>query len=204
MAGKYAGIIDKLPRSFNTDPDYQEKVNAIKQQILQPAPDSSTPEDRKELSSDAIEEFVLEITAMQQVLNDNMIRSLGGALHASKLARIFRDLRVIKKMFDEQEKVLNILLDAYGQLLVDQYEVEGTSSLKLDDGASVRVQYEPHATVVDREANRKWAIANGLENLLSLPWQTVNALTKESLLKGEPEPDGVSATSYPKVVYTKG
>jgi hypothetical protein len=76
--------------------------------------------------------------------------------------------------------------------------------MKLDDGASVRVQYEPHATVVDREANRKWAIANGLENLLSLPWQTVNALTKESLLKGEPEPDGISVTSYPKIVYTKG
>jgi hypothetical protein len=95
-------------------------------------------------------------------------------------------------------------LEAYGQLIVDQYENEAVTSLKLEDGGTVRVQVEPHAKVVDRNANREWAMKNNLENLLALPWQTVNALAKEALLQGEDPPDGVEISARPKIVYTKG
>lgn len=200
---KYAGIIETLPRSLGTDPDFQEKVNAIKRQILEPPSDSTTPEDRQELSGEALEDLLLEVKALQSVINDALIHSLGGKLQAYRLAKIYRDIRIMKSAFEDQEKVTNVLLEAYKQLLVDQYEVEGISSLKLDNGSSIRTQPEPHAQVTDKDANRKWAIENGLENSLSLPWQTVNALTKEALLQGNEPPDGVTAVSITKVVYTK-
>jgi aconitase B len=34
MAGKYAGVIDKLPRVLSTTPDYQQRVNAVKAELL--------------------------------------------------------------------------------------------------------------------------------------------------------------------------
>jgi len=123
---------------------------------------------------------------------------------ASAMAEEFGRLRRRKKRWEEREKKLNMRIAAIEQLLVEQYEVEGISGLKLVDGSSVRVQTEPYGQIVDRDALRVWAIANGLERSLMLPWQTVNAITKQNLLDGNPEPEGVKAHAMDKVVFTKG
>lgn len=196
MASKYADIVKTLPRSYGTDPDFQEKVNAVKRKILEPTTEEG-------MSTEAIEDLILEITAMQSVVNDALIRGVGGAPIASSVAKVFVGVRKMKNAYNEQEKITNILVEAYEQILINQYEIEETTSLKLDDGAAVRIQYEPHGAVTDKEANRLWAIENGMENSLSLPWQTVNALTKEALLRGEEPPAGVECTTRTKVVYTK-
>jgi hypothetical protein len=197
--GKYADIVDKLPRDWGTDPAFQDKVNAVKRTILEGDPEK---EGLAELSSDAIEEIILEITSLQQVLNDHLIRKIG-ARTANRLASLYADVRKMKDSFDKQEKTTNVIVDAYEQLLVEQYEAETTRSLELDGVGVVRVQYEPAAKIVDKAANRKWAVDNGMEQDLSLPWPTVNALTKALLLQGEDAPGGVEAVSRPKVVFTK-
>ena len=198
--GKYADIIDTLPRSLGTEPDYQEKVNVVKKNIIESIPD---PE-HLPLSSEVIVDLIADVTPLQKVINDSLIQAMNGKMQASNLARIYADVRRMKSAFETQEKVTNILEDAYKQLLIDQYEAEATTSLTLDDGASVRIQSEPHGRIVDKDANRKWAMDNGLETSLALPWQTVNALTKEMLLRGEEPPDGVEAEARTKVVFTKG
>jgi len=194
MASKYESIVDKLPREFGTESHFQEKVNEIKKQILE------SPPDEKDLSSDALEDLVIEVTALQSVINDSLIKAVGGQPTAARLTQIWTDLRKMKDSFDEQEKVTNALLEAYKQILVDQCEEEGLATVKFRDGSGMRLQYEPNGRVVDREANRKWAMNTGLENLLSLPWQTVNSLTKQALLRGEDAPPGVEATTRVKVV----
>lgn len=196
--GKYADIVDKLPRSFGQDPDRQAKIDALRQNILNTEP---SPDD---MSSEAIELYCEEITAMLSVLNDKLIKACGGDRHASKFARAYRDVRRVRDLLAEQEKATSLIKDTYEQLVVDQYEVEGTTNLHLEDGDAVRVQYEPQAKVVDKDKLRQWAYANEMENELTIPWQTVNALTKRLLLDGSPEPEGVEAVSHPKVVYTKG
>jgi hypothetical protein len=200
MASKYAHIIDKLPKSFGLEPDEQAKVNALKKEILEKAPDPDKPE----MTNEVLEELIMEVESMQEVINDALIRGVGGKRTAARMAELYKGVRIVKNAYDRQEKILNKIKEAYHQLLTDQYEVEGIRSLGLEDGGSVRVQYEPHAKVVDKRANRLWAIENNLENSLTLPWQTVNALTKDALVKGEEPPDGVEAESRPKVVYTKG
>lgn len=119
------------------------------------------------------------------------------------LAKEYRALRLDREALDAQLAALNARLTAVEQLLWDSYEQDGLSSVKLDDGSSVSVQPEPAAQVQDRDALRAWAVANGMERALTLPWQTVNAVTKQRLLDGDPLPDGVAATVRTKTVLRK-
>jgi hypothetical protein len=128
----------------------------------------------------------------------------GFKLHASHLAKSYAKIRLEKEDIEEDLSEVNLRLTAVSQLLTDQYEVESTSTVKLEDGTSVGVQLEPNAQVQDRDALRKWAIESGLERSLQLPWQTTNALTKERLLQGLPEPDGVLAHVRAKIVFKRG
>jgi hypothetical protein len=124
-------------------------------------------------------------------------------LHASALARRYLAIRREKDEIKDQLSEVDLRLTAVTQLLADQYEVEGTTSVKLEDDSSVSVQLEPHASVFDRDALRAWAIEQGLERSLALPPMTVIALTKERLLQGLSEPDGVKAAVRSKIVYRR-
>ena len=96
----------------------------------------------------------------------------------------------------------NLRLEALAQMITDQFDDEDVTSLKIQ-GATVRVQIEPYASVKDRDLFRRWCIANGLEESLQLPWQSTNSITKERLLAGDPEPDGVEAFQKSKLVLTR-
>lgn len=163
--GKYAHIIDSLPKYLGNDPAYQDKVKAVK-------------------------------TAM---VAENPV----GHRQASFTAELYGEIRLEKEVHDELLKEVELRLAAISELMTEAYENEGVTSIGLDDGDTIRVQYEPHAVCNDREANRLWAIANGLEHDLQLPWQSINKLTKDALLAGEEEPDGVIAYSKPKIVRTR-
>lgn len=161
MAGKYAHLEGKLPRTLNTDAKHQEKVDALKASLV-------------------------------------VERS------PASLAQAYASLRREKDELSEQLSELQVRVDAVAQLLAEAYENEGVASLKLGDGSSVSVQLEPSAKVEDKEAFRLWCIANGLERSLQLWPSTTNALVKERLLEGAPEPDGVTAVMITKLVLRRG
>ena len=163
MAGKYAKVIQNLPRMAGEEPAYQQKINAVKQAMKEE------------------EEF---------------------KQHASYFAKIYTEARDERDLIAEQMLEINLRLAAIEQLLVEQYEVEETTSLKLETGPTVRVQLEPYAQVQDHEAYRSWCIEQGMESLMSVPWMTTNKITKERLLDGEPEPPGVKAYVKSKIVVT--
>lgn len=124
--------------------------------------------------------------------------------HASALAAHYVQVRLLKKALDEKRKKLNIEEAAIIQLMDEQFDAEGTTSLTLSSGANVRLQYEPYATVKDRELFRLWCIENGLERSLMLPWSTTNSTVKELLLAGEPEPPGIATYNKVKGVFKSG
>ena len=112
------------------------------------------------------------------------------ALDASDPAALARAYAVARRRITDINAQLsdaNLTSAAIEQLIIACYESKGTSFVKLDDGSSVGTQVEPYAAVIDRDANRAWAIANGLGNMLVLPWQTVNAQVKSLLEAGELE-----------------
>lgn len=168
--GKYAEIVKTLPR-LPEDADYQQKVNAVKELLLQ-----------GELE-----------------MPDGM-----GYPSSGMIAHAYREARDKKDDLEDELKATQLKLTALEQLLDDRYENDGIKSCVLDDGSTVGIQLEPHASVVDRNANRAWAVANGYESQLSLPWQTINAITKQHRLDGQPDPDGVSVFSKTKVVLRRG
>ncbi len=122
----------------------------------------------------------------------------------SDLAYEYAMSRKQKDELDGQLSVIQERLDALKYLLIPTFEEKELSSVKLAaTGQTVSIQREPYARVTDKEAYRKWCIKNDMENEMSLPWQTTNALTKEALLQGLAEPDGVEAFVLEKLVLRK-
>jgi hypothetical protein len=128
-----------------------------------------------------------------------------GLANAYILARTEKDLLELKL------REVNLRVAALEQMLTasqdgrepgwGQYGV-GLNSLRLASGDTIRIERAPYGQVVDREAYRQWCIKNGYERQLMLWPSRTNTIVKERLLAGEPEPDGVTAFSQVKVVFT--
>ncbi len=123
---------------------------------------------------------------------------------AGYMARKYADLRAAKAEVEEELSAINAQIAAMEGMLFEQMEVEGVSQLKMPDGASVNIGYEPSAKVINKEAFRLWCIANGFEKALQLWPSTTNAECKNRLLQGLPDPDGVSVQARQKIRFSKG
>jgi len=122
---------------------------------------------------------------------------------ASYMASVYADIRLEKAAVEAVLKEVQVRLDAIEELMVDQYEAEGLTFLRLDDGMSVGINIEPVAVVEDPEAFRLWCLANGYEKRMVLHSSTTQSVVKERLMEGEPEPDGVTSYARPKITLRK-
>lgn len=194
--GKYSNL--KLPHYVNPDQKYTHKIQLVKDQIIEP-----NTLDREAILL-GLAHVMERVGADLGDVNQKLLNFAGGKIFAAVFARGYRETRAIKEALQEQLKVIELTLEAYTQLTIDQFEVEGTTSLKMDDGSSVRVQEEPYAGVENKEVFRLWCIENDLGSQLQLWPSTTATLTKERLLAGLPEPDGVKAYLKSKIVFSKG
>ena len=120
------------------------------------------------------------------------------------LIKKYAHQRSQKKEVEKQLKVINQAIEALVTLIIPMYEEKGISSMKIaTTGQTVSVQEEPVGKILDRDQFREWCKANDLERSLVLPYQTMNALVKERLLNGDPEPDGIEAYTLQKIVLRK-
>ena len=140
-----------------------------------------------------------KVEAIKRTLKEGGLK-----LTASELAREVSKQRLRVQGIEDVLYDQNITLEALHQMLVGAYDDEDVGQLTLADGGSVRVQPEPYVKVEDKAALRKWCIANGLEESLALPWQTLANVTKELLLDGQTEPTGTSVWIKNKVVVSHG
>lgn len=125
-------------------------------------------------------------------------------LHTARgLAELYAEQRAIREATEKTLKGDNLRLEAIRQLFCEAMDEEDTTSLTLTGIGAIRVQVEPYAQVMDKPAFRRWCVENGLEESLSLPWQSTNSITKQRLLDGLPEPEGVEAFQKDKVVLTR-
>lgn len=147
---------------------------------------------------DKVEQRKREILDKHAADNDGSIEVRGSALAALYIAARDEQEEAEARLYDK-----NLELEALSQLYAAQCESENVTSQTVTGLGSVRVQSEPYTKVTDKEAFRQWCIRKGLETSLVLPWQSANAIVKELLMAGEPEPDGVEATIKTKVVLTR-
>lgn len=120
------------------------------------------------------------------------------------LLELYITVREARDDLKSRLKGAQLTLTALEQLVASRYETEGVTSVKLSTGDSVRTESAPHAVVEDPVAFTAWCRKDpDLATQLTLPWPRANALTKERLIAGEPEPPGVRAYNRTKVVLTK-
>jgi hypothetical protein len=124
--------------------------------------------------------------------------------HASSIALTYAELRREAEAKAAELSDIKLRLAAAMLLMLEQYEVEGTTGLTLKNGDKIRWQPEPHLVVTDKETFRQWCLKNGLEREMVLPWGKANKMAKEMLLAGQPESEGAELFMRPKVVFEKG
>lgn len=113
------------------------------------------------------------------------------------LVNKYIELRDEKNKIEAMLKDVNVDLDAIEGLVAEHFERNGIEQVRSTDGL-VSVYVEPYTSVQDPDALREWCIKEGLARSLTLPWQTVNSLTKQRLEDGLPEPTGVTVFAKTK------
>lgn len=195
---KYAHVMKGLPKFNGETPERQQTLNALKDEVLSTPTAANWNVSAQILSTLADgEEIVKHAIALNK-------ESVGADDHsAATLARAYADARVMKDAIADWASNIQLLLDAFEQMMVKQMETERVASLRLESGASVSTYSEPYGQVVDKDLFRYWCIANGYENQLQLWPSTMNAIAKERTLQGEAPPDGVEVSARTQVRLNK-
>jgi len=139
----------------------------------------------------------------QDVRHRSLVEKEASKITATKpaeLAKMYLKIREKKEVKADELKSIQVILDAIIHKLKTAYEEEGITQIKLEGGATVSTQPEPVSQVTNKDEIREWAIAQGLERELSLPWSTLNSIVKQLLVSGKPEPPGVKAFMRTKIV----
>lgn len=194
--GKYDAVIRQLSELPPEDTASQQKINEIKAEIR--AAETHTPE--------SLAKTYLGIRAEKDTLKD-------------ELSEVQQRLTAVEQLLAESHDTAESGWGTHGAK---------DNAVRLASGVTIAVQREPAAKVEDKEAFRRWCVAppdvcmicggdderhhegdgldhpfkpgGGLEKALQLWPATMNALTKERLLAGEPEPDGVRAFFITKII----
>lgn len=140
------------------------------------------------------------------------VKSIIKERHPLILAENYIGLRQTREFVKAKLTELELQVEAHEQLLESSQEAGESAwgkygvkpnALRLSTGDTIRIQKEPTGKVVDKEMYRLWCLDNGYERQLQLWPSTTNAIIKERLLHGDPEPDGTEAYFLTKVVLVK-
>jgi hypothetical protein len=131
-----------------------------------------------------------------QIILDGEVKKRG-----ADLAFEWLNIREEEDVLKGQLKEVSLRKEAVAQILAEQYDAEGTSSLTIAGIGVVRVDPEPYASVQDPEALREWCLKQAALSLkMKLSWPTVNALVKERALMRAGPPPGVNVFMRNKLV----
>lgn len=113
-------------------------------------------------------------------------RMTHGALTLKELMAKYAEIRAQKDELEDQISCLNVDIEALNQLLLEQLEAAGLTSMKAEDGKNFFMNVEPTVKVIDRGLLEAHIEAHPeLEYLYGIMWQSLNSLVKEKLEKGE-------------------
>ena len=108
------------------------------------------------------------------------------------LSSIFERLRSLKEAIEKKALArVDLQLEAVTQLLVERAVDLNLTALPMDSGVKYLLIDQPHTSVADRTKVREWFTTNDQAEILSPPWQTLNAIVKAKLEAGA-DPDDVA------------
>jgi hypothetical protein len=111
----------------------------------------------------------------------------------ASLTAAYNAVRDLKEDVEDFLKSLNTEEAAIVQLLVDDLETDGLTQIRTGDGTSFSLKDDVYTSVEDRAAFMAWIKENGLEDILSVHYQTMNGMVKERFENAQPLPPGLKA-----------
>jgi hypothetical protein len=142
--------------------------------------------------------------AYQEKIDTRKAELAIASLPPGELARKFNDVDLELDVLEEQRKNLQMTKTAIEQELLQAFEDDDLSSVKLTDGTLVYQQDDPYPSVRDRGGLMKFIKKEKIEGLMSLPWQTLSSIVKERLMSGQSVPEGVEVFMKSSIRKRKG
>lgn len=106
-------------------------------------------------------------------------------LTKAEVAERFKLLKNRKAKLEEIESKINLDLKALDRILVSMMEGAEEESFKLTSGGSFFLSDKLRVSVVDKKANREWAMVNGYENDLMIHHKKLESICGELAIEGE-------------------
>lgn len=125
-------------------------------------------------------------------------------LNVGQLGEKYNEFRIAKERLQEELGEVNTHLEALSQLVIDELERLGLSSVKLADGSSINMKDEPYSRVKDQHVFLSWIREQGLDSLLTVNYQTMNAMVKDRLITGDEPPPGIDVFIKTSITRRKG
>jgi hypothetical protein len=213
MAGKYSAVISSLPRMLSTEAPYQERVEQVKAAISADpdfelhaatlAHEYAGLRAEKDKAEEVVSEINLRLEAVSQLLSDYYeiegVSSLKTESGQSVAVQLEPYARVVDKDVNRRwGMTAEDTCVTCGDKVSDHVLHAEDKVVENEDGA-----YIIHVEKLLGQDGHEFVAGGGLERLMSLPWQTVNSLSKERLLDGQPPPPGVDVFAKTKIVLRK-
>lgn len=148
---KYAHVVDGLKKLDAIEPERKAIVTAVMDEI--------TTQAEPVLTGGEILDALSVANHNVKLLIRHLKLATGGSRYAAKLGDAYADARVFMDDVQGWKSSLQVVIDAYELLMLEQMEVEGVASMRLESGASVSTTIEPYGQVKDKEAFRLWCAA---------------------------------------------
>ena len=175
--GKWSGLKGAVPAA-PVDSDFQARVNAAKSETRYRTPNGEFTQ--------------AELLERNIVLTDVEVEEFAfDQLSPQDLAVRFCKLRDEKDRLEAEEKKINLQLEAIQQLMIPKMEQSGMDLFRLTSGDSLSIKDEPYVSIADKSQFIGWIRSSGQEDLLTVHYMTMSAMTKERLQNGQDIPPGL-------------
>lgn len=108
----------------------------------------------------------------------------------TELCKAIANFKEKKEEKEAELSELNAELEARYRILAERFENNEIQKMSLSF-ATFYLNEEPYSSIEDKDALREWVVENGMQELLSINWGTLNSLVKGLIEDGKPEPSGV-------------
>ena len=132
----------------------------------------------------------------------DQIRSKAATLDLDKLCSEYRKAKEQKKKVLELLSKTNTEVEGLSRVIVEIMEARQLQTFTYAGGGTFYLRIEPYPSIENKDTLRAW-VEDGNQYLLGVIHQTLAAVVKENLLKGEDPPPGVKVYLKTTVGYRK-
>lgn len=132
--------------------------------------------------------FVPDMTFQDRV---DDVKKVWVKLKPQEMGEELKKLKLRKIAIEDEEKEINLKVEALSQLLCDWMEREEIESFRLASGGVITNVVTPYPRVTDETEFMEWLKENEPDEKLKLPWPSLDRIVRTRLEEGQPLPQGV-------------